>query len=134
MDFNKVFFMRPTRVVSYFLVNIKKYRYLPFFSSCSAVLLDISFSGLKLNIEGDYKLSSGQQFWLSIPLAPVGIFSPSKLVIRCECKWFDSAKMRAGCIFVNPNQKEERLIDQIITQLLKNNNQERTGEQERQSV
>ena len=134
MDFNKVFFMRPTRVVSYFLVNIKKYRYLPFFSSCSAVLLDISFSGLKLNIEGNYKLALGQQFWLSIPLAPVGIFSPSKLVIRCECKWFDPSKMRAGCIFVNPSPKEEKIIDSIITQLLKNNNQEDQRQEERQSV
>lgn len=121
MDFNKVFFMRPTRVVSYFLVEIKKYKHLPFFSSCSAVLLDISFSGLKLNIEGNYRLTSGQQFWLSIPLAPVGISSPSKLVIRCECKWFDSSKMRAGCVFVNPSSREERIIDNIITNLLQSN-------------
>lgn len=133
MDFNKVFFMRPTRVVSYFLVNIKKYRYLPFFSSCSAVLLDISFSGLKLNIEGNYKLVAGQQFWLSIPLAPVGISSPSKLVLRCECKWYDASKMRAGCVFVNPTQKEEQLIDNIITNLLQSNGEE-AEQQERQNA
>ena len=134
MDFNKIFFMRPTRVVSYFLVSIKKYKYIPFFSSCSAVLLDISFTGFKMNIEGRYKLTPGQKFYLSMPLAPLAIKGAGKLEVKCECKWFDAEKMRAGCVFVGLTNDQELLIDKIITQLLKNNSQEQASNENQSAV
>ena len=117
MDSDKVFNLRPTRVISYFLVELKKNRFNPFNSS-SAVLLDISFTGCKVEVVGKMKMLPGENFYISIPLSPMGIEGGSSIKLKCECKWFDASSSRLGCVFVNPSEKESKIIDRIIEKLM----------------
>lgn len=107
---------RAKRVASHALVDVRRYRSLPFLSH-SGVLLDISVGGFKLEFTNEILVSPGQRFWLSIPLSPLGIYAPKKLVCQVEVRWFDALKFRIGGIFFNLNRTQALLIDQIVTSL-----------------
>lgn len=107
---------RAKRVASHALVDVRRYRSLPFLSH-SGVLLDISVGGFKLEFTNEILVSPGQRFWLSIPLSPLGIYAPKKLVCQVEVRWFDALKFRIGGIFFNLTRTEALLIDQIVTSL-----------------
>ena len=66
---------RAHRYISHALVEVRRFKLLPFFCD-SAVLLDISASGFKLEFTGEVKVSPGNQYWLNIPLSPLGIYAP----------------------------------------------------------
>lgn len=107
---------RAQRYISHALVDVRKFKTLPFFVE-SAVLLDISTGGFKLEFTGEVRVQPGNQYWLSIPLSPLGIYSPKKLVCRCECRWFDSARFRIGGTFSNLSKTDQMLIEQIVASL-----------------
>lgn len=104
---------RENRYRSHALVELRKFKYLPFFAH-SAVLLDISLSGFKLEYTGETRTKPGEEFWLNIPLTPLGIYAPAKLICRGECRWFDESRFRVGGVFMQIETPERHIIEQII--------------------
>ncbi len=107
---------REDRFVSHALVEVRKYKLLPFFCD-SAVLLDISLAGFKLEFTSEVVAKPGCQYWLTIPLSPLGIYSPSKLTCRAEVRWFDEQRHRIGGVFIDLSKSERMIIEQVITSL-----------------
>lgn len=107
---------RAKRYVSHALVEIRRFRWLPFFCQ-SAVLLDISSSGFKLEFTGEVSTAPGAQYWLNIPLGPLGIPVPTRFICRCECRWFDPQRFRIGGTFLNMTSTDIMLIEQIVASL-----------------
>ncbi len=115
-DATKTVVERQVRFASHALVEIKPFRHLPF-GIKSAVLLDISLGGFKVEFTGEARLKPGQQFWMSIPLTPLGIYAPSRLTCRGETRWFDNGKFRLGGVFMQLTRTERLIIDQVIETL-----------------
>lgn len=107
---------RQERFVSHALVEVRSYRYLPF-GTHSAVLLDISLSGFKLEFTGEVAAAPGKQYWLVIPLAPLGIFAPKRLMCKVECRWFDEKRYRIGGVFMSLSKTDQLLVEQTIESL-----------------
>ena len=108
--------VRDRRYISHALVEVRKFKLLPFYCD-SAVLLDISIGGFKLEFTGEVKVSPGSQYWLIIPLSPLGIFAPKKLVCRSEVRWFDDSRYRIGGTFINLSKTDQVVIEQIVSSL-----------------
>lgn len=104
---------REERITSHTLAELKKFRWFPFMSH-SAVLLDISRSGFKLELTGEAKIEPNSVFWLTIPLAPMGIPVPKILTLKVECKWFDNKRYRIGGVFLNPAEIDQKIMDEVI--------------------
>jgi hypothetical protein len=109
---------RQNRYRSHALVELRRFKHLPFAVS-SAVLLDISLGGFKCEFTGDARLKPGEKFWLSIPLGPLGINAPTRLLCRGECRWFDAVKYRVGGVFMALTKTDRLLIDQVVETLKK---------------
>jgi hypothetical protein len=108
--------MRSARYLSHAVVEVRRVRWLPLFCH-SAVLLDMSHHGFKLEFMGDVEAAPGSQYWLVIPLAPLGITFPKKLACQCEVRWHDEHRHRIGGVFLNPSPEEMLLIDQVVARL-----------------
>ena len=109
---------RENRYASHALVELRRYKHLPF-SIHSAVLLDISLGGFKIEFTGEATAKPGQQFWLNIPLTPLGIYAPARLMCRGECRWYDGKKYRVGGVFTELSKMERHILDQVIETLRK---------------
>ncbi len=107
---------RNERYTSHALVEVRKYKWFPFFVH-SAVLLDISHGGCKMEFTAEVPVKAGDQYWISIPLSPLGIFSPSRLECLFECRWFDKERYRMGGVFMNLVKNDKQTIDQVIETL-----------------
>ena len=107
---------RAQRYISHALVEVRRFKSLPIFCD-SAVLLDISVGGFKLEFTGEVKVTPGNQYWLSIPLSPLGIYAPKRLTCKCECRWFDSNRFRIGGTFTDLTKTDQMLIEQIVASL-----------------
>ena len=95
---------------------MRRFRHLPF-GVHSAVLLDISLGGFKFEFTGEVVTKPGAAFWISIPLTPLGIFAPSRLLIKGECRWFDQKRYRVGGVFMTLTKTDRHIIDQVIDRL-----------------
>lgn len=104
---------RPDRFASHTLIEIRKYKLLPFFVR-SAVLLDISLGGFKAEFTGENISKAGDIFWISIPLTPLGIFAPNRLLLYAQCRWFDQEKFRLGGVFVELKKSDKIILEQVI--------------------
>lgn len=113
---NKEYYSRPPRIISHALVEVKKYKYLPF-KCYSGVLLDISLAGFKLEFTSEVKAKPSNKYWLKIPLSPLGIWAPKYLIIQVECRWFDEKRYRMGGVFICINKQQRLIIEQIIDSL-----------------
>jgi hypothetical protein len=107
---------REDRYPSHALVELRRHKLLPF-NVHSAVLLDISISGWKAEFTGDVQAKAGDQFWLNIPLTPLGIFAPARLMCRGECRWFDSKRFRVGGVFTQLAKTDRHILEQVIETL-----------------
>lgn len=107
---------RPERYVSHALVEVRKFKHLPFFAH-SAILLDISIAGFKLEFTAEIKVNRGDVYWLHIPLAPLGIFAPKRIICQSECRWFEEKNYRMGGVFTNLSKTDRLIIDQAIETL-----------------
>jgi PilZ domain len=107
---------RENRYTSHALVEYRKFKYLPL-NIHSAVLLDISLGGFKIEFTSEKKVKTGEQFWLHIPLTPLGIYAPARLICRGECRWFDTNRYRLGGIFTDLSKTDRLIIDQIVDTL-----------------
>ena len=104
---------RQERFLSHAVVDVCKYRYLPVFVQ-SAMLLDISVGGFKLEFFSENMVSSGNQFWLKIPLSPLGVYAPKTLISRCECRWYDAQRMRMGGAFFETTKTQQIILEQVV--------------------
>lgn len=107
---------RPQRFTSHALVDVRKFKHLPFFAH-SAVLLDLSVKGFKLEFTSDVTIGMGEHFWLNIPLTPLGIYAPARLLVQIECKWFDEKRFRIGGVFAPLTNNEQLIIEQVVDAL-----------------
>jgi len=105
------------RFQSHALVDVRTSRWNPFATS-SAVLLDLSLEGFKVEFVNRLKLSVGQRVQLIVPLAPFQILSPSHLDLPVELKWFDEKALRAGGVFTQLSDIEGHTIEKLIDRLL----------------
>lgn len=109
---------RENRYASHALVELRRFKHLPF-KVHSAVLLDISLGGFKAEFTGDVQSKPGDRFWLNIPLTPLGIFAPARLLCRGECRWFDEKRFRVGGVFTHLTKTERHILEQVIDTLKK---------------
>jgi hypothetical protein len=107
---------RPIRYASHTLVEVRRFKHLPFGIN-SAVLLDISLGGFKFEFTSETRSKPGQQFWISVPLAPMGIYAPSRLLLRGECRWFDAKNFRIGGVFTNIPKTDKLILEQVVETL-----------------
>ncbi len=107
---------RPQRYVSHALVEVRRVRFIPFLAH-SAVLLDISLSGFKIEFTGETSAHPGQTLWLTIPLSPLGIFAPYKFTCKVEVKWYDERRRRIGGVFLNLTPQERLIVEQLVAAL-----------------
>lgn len=107
---------RAQRFVSHALVEVRRFKLLPILCH-SAVLLDISTGGFKLEFTGEVEVAPGNQYWLHIPLIPLGIPKPKALVCRCEVRWFDKSRFRIGGTFLKITEGEKVLIEKVVSSL-----------------
>lgn len=107
---------RQDRYSSHALVELRRFKHLPF-GIHSAVLLDISLGGFKAEFTGEVQARPGEQFWINIPLTPLGIFAPARLMCKGECRWFDAKRFRVGGVFMQLSRTDRLIIDQVIETL-----------------
>lgn len=107
---------REDRFASHALVELRRFKFLPI-KVHSAVLLDISLGGFKAEFTGDVRSKPGERFWLNIPLAPLGIFAPTRLLCRGECRWFDDKRFRVGGVFSHLAKTDRHILEQVIATL-----------------
>ena len=109
------------RFASHALVEIKKIKWLPF-GAMSALLLDISLHGFKVELTKEHQIEELSQYWMTIPLSPFNLSSPSKITFQIETKWFDEESMRLGGVFLNLSKKQTLVINKIIELMKINGN------------
>jgi PilZ domain len=107
---------RAVRYASHTLVEVRRFKHLPF-GIHSAVLLDISLGGFKFEFTSENQSKPGQQFWISIPMAPLGIYAPSRLLLRGECRWFDPKAFRIGGVFMDLTKTDKLILEQVVETL-----------------
>jgi hypothetical protein len=107
---------RSERFTSHALVEIRRFRWLMFWTE-SAVLLDMSAEGFKLEFTGEASAKPGTVYWLEIPLSPLGIRAPAQLTCRAECKWFDEKRFRVGGVFLDLTASDRAIIQQVVEAL-----------------
>ena len=110
------------RYFSHSLVELRKFKHLPFFCY-SAVLLDMSLGGFKVEFTTEKISRPGDQFWLVIHLPPLGIYVPKKITCKIECRWFDDNRFRMGGTFISLNKLETMIIEQVIETLRRKDQQ-----------
>jgi PilZ domain len=107
---------RAPRFLSHAIVEVRKFKHLPIFVQ-SGVLLDISSSGFKLEFTAETVAKPGDMFWLNIPLTPLGIYAPPRILHRIECRWFDAKRFRIGGIFKNLRAEDIQLLENVVETL-----------------
>lgn len=104
---------RAKRIESHALVDVRTSIWNPF-SVASAVLLDLSWQGFKIEFVNPVKIKPGSRLSITVPLASFGILAPSKLKLKIQVKWYDARMLRAGGIFEPENHDQDYLIQKII--------------------
>jgi hypothetical protein len=104
---------RAKRIESHALVDIRMSAWNPL-SVASAVLLDLSWQGFKLEFVNSVKIKPGTNLIMNIPLASFGILAPAKLKLKIQVKWYDARMLRAGGIFEPESHEQDYLIQKII--------------------
>ena len=109
---------RESRFVSHAIVELRRFKHLPFYCH-SAVLLDLSPSGFKIEFTGETQVEPGDIYWLQIPLASFGIYTPKSITMKCQCRWFDSSRYRIGGAFINIAKRDTVIIESMLENLTK---------------
>jgi hypothetical protein len=105
---------RAERVLSHALVEVRQHpRWWPF-GVRSAVLLDISETGFKIEFTGQALYRGGEKLLMEIPLHPFGILAPRSIILSIQIVWFDSQKMRCGGVFLNPSPTVSVFLQKIM--------------------
>ena len=105
---------RSERVMSHALVELRSNNWWPF-GVKSAVLLDLSASGFKIELTGPADIKLETIHLLTIPLRPFGLATPSYIQTKVRIKWFQKDKMRIGGTFENIKPSDTLFLDRIIS-------------------
>jgi hypothetical protein len=108
---------RAPRFPSHALVEVKLSKWNPF-SRASAVLLDMSVSGFKIQFVGAGEPALGKKLQIYIPLAPFGITVGGVLELSGVVKWVDQANRRVGGMFLGCSDHERLMIERIIASVV----------------
>jgi hypothetical protein len=109
---------REHRFESHALIEVQLQWWNPF-SKHSAVLLDLSASGCKIEFVNPIKLTTQKKVQLHIPLTPFGIDSITVLHAQAEVKWFDVTCLRCGCVFIQLDETKKYAIEQALNRIEK---------------
>ncbi|MDD9951854.1 MAG: PilZ domain-containing protein [Zetaproteobacteria bacterium] len=112
---------RAERYVSHALIEVRWSKWWPF-GIRSAVLLDLSLQGFKLELTNEWDVRAGQHLWLTIPLTPLGIQAPGRFSCAIECRWFDRNRYRMGGIYSNLSGEDKEIVEKIIYTLREKKN------------
>jgi hypothetical protein len=104
---------RAKRIESHALVDVKTSSWNPL-SVASAVLLDLSWQGFKIEFVNPVKIKAGARLTMSVPLASFGILAPSRIKLKIQVKWYDGRMLRAGGVFEPENHEQDYIIQKII--------------------
>ncbi len=104
---------RAKRIESHALVDVKMSSWNPLATS-SAILLDLSWQGFKIEFINPVKLKPGSRLTMTVPLSSFGILAPAKLKLKIQVKWYDARMLRAGGIFEPESHEQDYLIQKII--------------------
>lgn len=104
---------REERVASHALVELRRHKWWPF-GVKSAVLLDVSSNGFKIEFTADTTCTTGEELLMEIPLTPFGIMSPRSLILAVQIMWFDQQKMRCGGVFKTKSAITTLFVRKII--------------------
>ena len=107
---------RAERYQSHALVELRKYRIFSWLYK-SAVLLDLSTGGFKLEFTVPAAVRPGEKRWLTIPLRPLGVMGPPAVTLLTQIKWFDGGRGRAGGVFGRLTPVEQMLLAQVVENL-----------------
>jgi hypothetical protein len=114
---------RPERFISHALVEVRRFKHLPFFVQ-SGILLDMSTAGFKIELTASSaKIHQGQSMWLQMPMSPLGIRGLKDLLCKVDVKWYDEKAARLGGVFVDLDPLSRMLVEQIVSRLKENGNQ-----------
>jgi hypothetical protein len=105
---------RSERVMSHALVELRSHNWWPF-GIKSAVLLDLSGTGFKIELTGPADIALESIHLLTIPLRPFGLAAPSFIQTKVRVKWFQKDKMRIGGTFESINPSDTIYLDRIIS-------------------
>lgn len=111
---------RVQRFESHALVDVKTSRWNPF-AHTSAVLLDLSTRGFKVEFISPVKLQPGHRAIVVIPLTPFQILSPGRLKLAVVVKWFDPHSQRAGGVFEKMTPADAYVLEKVIEKLISQN-------------
>jgi len=113
---------RPERFVSHALVEVRRFKTLPFFVQ-SGILLDMSTAGIKVEFtSNNVSLKAGDLRWLHIPMAPLGLRGMKDLICQVDIRWFDRASARMGGVFTQMDPVSQMLVEQIVQRLRESGN------------
>ncbi len=104
---------RSERVMSHALVELRSNNWWPF-GVKSAVLLDLSASGFKIELTGPAEIKLETIHLLTIPLRPFGLAAPSYIQTKVRIKWFQKDKMRIGGTFEHMKPSDTLFLERII--------------------
>lgn len=104
---------RVPRTTSHALLDLRPMWWNPFLT-LSAVLLDISPKGFKIELVENASLRPNSRVTLKIPLAPFGMKRPRHLVVRGHLRWFDSDSRKAGGEFTALKASQETIVQRIL--------------------
>jgi hypothetical protein len=107
---------RVPRYVSHALVDIGPQWWNPFLNR-TAVLLDLSTQGFKIEFTSRLNVKPGGKIRMEIPLEPFQVMTPKVLKLRAILKWCDPNRLRAGGVFLKLSDFETHIIDKVITHL-----------------
>ena len=96
------------------LAELKKYKWLPFFSTYSGVVMDINGSGVKVAFSGEIDVKPHTLYTIRIPLSPLGLTEPRFFECSFEVKWFDTRNYRLGGLFVNLSEQQRSVLDSVV--------------------
>ncbi len=108
---------RAPRFPSHALVEARTSWWNPFAKS-SAVLLDMSVTGFKIQFVERVSLKKEDKLQLIIPLEPFGLMGGGRLNLKAQVKWFDEPVMRAGGMFLNCSDQERLMIEGILASVI----------------
>ena len=110
---------RERRYFSHASCEVRTSRINPF-SRTSAILLDISEHGFKIELKGNKSLKAAQAFWLKIKLSTFEIRSPSFFESYVTVVWFNEEQGVGGGVFSELTKDQEDIIEQILDYLKDN--------------
>ena len=104
------------RLLSHTIIDVRPFRHLPLFTQ-SSHLLDISSGGLLLEFIAEPHITEGKKYWMIGHLTPLGITDVHQLKCYLECRWVDDKKCRVGGLFVDLDEKNQRIVELVLQRI-----------------